>query len=526
MDTEINSYKNDIELNSITSSFMTFGVSLTDYYTLDDIKRYIQAPMTYNKQLRKISNDFYNSNGQYHQVINDQVSIPTLDYVTVPNGSTNNRTVKQRELFNKFIEKILHKRMTRDSVRTDLLEGFYVAILRSTDEQSGIYKNISFSDISSLDEIDALSIDKNTMIQPLNLDYCKIIGVVDGVQVAAFDMMYFDEYKHGGLIKEIKNYPKDFIIAYKEYKKDASKRWYMLNPYKTIVLKFNAGIREPFGRPYGISAFTDIKTQEDYEAGKNKVINELVSTLYALYLPEGKESGTCSLNKAQQGALISAVKDAVQKTNITTKDIGFLSLPPNAELKNVAKDSSIIQDTLTDENSKKVATSLGFAESALNGSSEGGASYASLQVNLDILSSRVFEILERISEEYTRVFNYHLFGTKDPIIRFEYLPINQFNRKDVYSNAKELYGTASGSRRYMIASSGFNQDSYIKMMELEKFEKLDEKFMPHLTSYTASDSGDKLNPDSNLGGRPETDDSELSPSGQATRSSGSNEQLK
>lgn len=515
----------DIEVNSITSDFISFGIKLSGSYTLDDIKRYTLSPMIYNKQLRKISHDFYNTNGQYHQVMNNQVSSPTLDYITTPIRKINKNTWNQREIFNRFIKAILHKRTTRDAIRTNLLDGFFVGILRSTDEKSGLYKDVGQGDIQTLDEIDAISLDKNTMIQPLNLDYCKIIGFVDGVQVAAFDMQYFDEFKHGGLIKEIKSYPNDFVRGYKEYKKDASKRWFALDPYKTMVLKFNSGVREPYGRPYCIAAMTDIKTQEDYEEGKNKVISELVSTLYALNLPEGKEKGTCSLNKSQQSALIEAVKNAVQKTSTTSKDIGYVSLPPGAELKNVQKDSSVIKDSLTDENSKKVSTSLAFAESALNGSSEGGASYASLQVNLDILSSRIFEVIERINEEYTRIFNYHLFGVKNPIIEFEYLMINQFNRKDIYSNAKELYGTASGSRRVLIATAGFNQDSYVRMMELEKFENMDEKFPPHLTSYTATDRADEVNPDNNLGGRPKMEDEDLSPSGQNTRSSGSNEQL-
>ena len=42
------------------------------------------------------------------------------------------------------------------------------------------------------------------MIQPLDLDYCKIVGFQNNVSIAAFDMQYFDQFKHGGLIHEIK----------------------------------------------------------------------------------------------------------------------------------------------------------------------------------------------------------------------------------------------------------------------------------------------------------------------------------
>ena len=63
-------------------------------------------------------------------------------------------------------------------------------------------------------------------------------------------------------------------------------------------------------------------------------------------------------------------------------------------------------------------------------------------------------------------------------------------------------------------------------MEFEKSEGYDDKFLPHPTSFTISDSADKSNPDENVGGRPKKEDSKLSANGIQTRTNGGNESPK
>ena len=62
---------------------------------------------------------------------------------------------------------------------------------------------------------------------------------------------------------------------------------------------------------------------------------------------------------------------------------------------------------------------------------------------------------------------------------------------------KELYTLGRGSLAAWIASTGINPEAYLSLMEMEKEEKWDDKFKPHLTSFTASTKS---------GGRPEKAD--------------------
>lgn len=430
---------------------------------------------------------------------------------------------EKKKKFNVLLKLLNIERSTRDILRSLFIEGMYVGILRDTTASN---KNLNTSSgmIESLDRLEGLSLDDNFMIQPLELDYCKIIGFQNNVSIAAFDMMYFDQFKHGGLLNEIKNYPKEFLQAYLQYKKDGSKRWFILDYRKTIALKSKASELDAYGTPFGISAFADMQMDEDYENSQYKLINELASSIYYLILPEGEKKGSCSLTKDQQTNVIEAFKNAV-KVNTTGNNakISTLSLAPNTKIDRLSKDSSLLKDTLNDENMKKISSNIGFAISALNAESQSG-NLGSLQINLNLISAQIYQYISEIAKEETRVLNEHIGLKPKDYIDIKYLPITWLNKDDSYDKAKDLYMTTGGSRKFYIACAGFDPEDYLSICDEEIEDGLNEKYLPHITSYTASDSGDKPNPDGNLGGRPKKKDKDLKESGLRTRNLKSNEQ--
>jgi hypothetical protein len=520
------SYSNDVELNSLNSVSYFMNTSLnTENVSMDNLKNYVKYPMIYNSILREISRIAYSENGVYANTIDYMIAIPTLAYITTLRNKTS-ALKKKKKNFNTILKIINHERTTRDVLRHLFIDGLYVGILRDTTANNKTV-NMGVSTIEAIDRIEGLSLDDNFMIQPLDLDYCKIIGFQNNISIAAFDMMYFDQFKYGGLVNEIKNYPTEFYKGYLAYKKDASKRWFVLDYKKTVALKCKATEEEPYGRPLGISAFVDMKMANGYKDGQYKLINELASSIYYLILPQGEKVGSCSLNKNQQEEIISAFKSAVKiNTFSDTTKISTLSLAPGTQIDRLSKDSSLLKDTLSDELLKSVSTNLGFASSALNASSEGGASYSSLQVNIDLISAQIFQYVNEIAREETRVINENLGIKPSDYIEISYLPISWLNKDTMYTRAKELFTLAGGSRKYLISAAGFEPDSYLAMCDEENEENYDEKYLPHLTSYTMSDSADKSNPDDNMGGAPKKDEKDLKPSGQVTRNTNSNKQKK
>ena len=529
LETEINSNttpplsnSNEIELNSLSYSSFSLGRLDTDNVSMSDLKQYVKYPMIYNEILRTISEQAYNSQGIYSNTVDYSIAIPTLTHIT----TMRNKTPELKEKKNKFnlILKLLnHERTTRDVLRYLFIDGTYIAVLRDTTANN---KNIDTGamTIESIDRIEGLSLDDNFMIQPLDLDYCKIVGFQNNISIAAFDMMYFDQFKYGGLLNEIKNFPKEFMKAYLDYKKDASKRWFILDYRKTIALKSKAKETEPYGRPLGLSALTEMKMSEDYDNSQYQLINELASSIYFLILPEGEKTGSCSLNKTQQDNVIDAFKNAVKiNTSGNTSRISTLSLAPGTQIDRLSKDSSLIKDTLSDENIKKISTNIGFASSALNAESESG-NLGSLQINMDLISAQVFQYINEIAKEETRVINSNLGVAPKDFIDIHYLPITFLNMKDVYDKAKDLYMTTGGSRMYYIAAAGFNPEDYLSICDEEIEAGFDEKYIPHITSYTATDNADNTNQDGNLGGRPNKSTKDLKQSGLDTKNYKSNEQ--
>ncbi len=523
---QIETNSHQIELNSLRDmSYYLSDITSTNNFSMEQLKEYIKYPMIYNRILRTISKQAYSANGIYGNTVDYCVAIPTLDSFTVcRNKNKQNKTKKQK--FNLILKLLNHKRTVRDILRHLFIDGMYVGVLRDTTASN---KNVDTINIDTLDRIEGLSLDDNFMIQPLNLDYCKIVGFQNNVSIAAFDMQYFDQFKYGGLIHEIKNFPFEFVKAYNSYKRDGSKRWFILDYKKTIALKARADEDESYGRPYGLSALAKIQFDDEYENSQYKLINELASSIYFLILPESEKKGMCSLNKSQQENVIKAFENAVKintSTNNSGTKISTLSLAPGTKIDRLSKDSSLLKDNLSNENMKKISTALGFASSALNASSEGGASYSNLAVNLDLVMSQVFQYVEEISNEITRVLNDYIGNMPKDYIEVKYLRTSIINSDKMYDRAKELYTNGSGSLKAWVASAGFDPEDYLSLMEEELEEGIYEKFKPHMTSYTVSDSADKANPEGNMGGRPSKNKEDLKQSGQRTRNNGDNKNPK
>jgi hypothetical protein len=263
-----------------------------------------------------------------------------------------------------------------------------------------------------------------------------------------------------------------------------------------------------------------MKSSSDYDDSQYQLITELASSIYYLILPEGEKTGSCSLNSTQQKEVIDAFKNAVKvNTSGTTAKISTLSLAPGTEIDRLTKDSSLIENTLSDENIKKISTSLGFASSSLNAESTGGASYSSLQVNIDMVSSQIFQSVSEVAKEYTRVLNELLNIKPKDYIDIKYLPISWLNKDAMFDKAQSLYTQGRGSLKFWIATMGIDVDDYLSLMDEELEDDFENKYPVHATSFTFSEKD-------NQGGAPQKKEKDLKPSGQATRNLGSNNQVK
>ena len=109
--------------------------------------------------------------------------------------------------------------------------------------------------------------------------------------------------------------------------------------------------------------------------------------------------------------------------------------------------------------------------------------------------------IEPITEELVKVVNENIINDKNNTVGLYYLPCSYITREDFTNQMKDLYLQGKGSLRAWIASTGFNSEAYIELMNMELEEGFDEKYQPHPTSFTIS-SNDTEN---DKGGRPENE---------------------
>lgn len=501
------SYPVEINMMTETIGFLD-GLLSSGNINDDQLKEYIQHPMSFNKQIRSICKKMYNLNGIYGRTVDKMVAAPTLDYIVIPNGKRK-KDLKRAKTVDYFLNKMNHKLSIRDMLFVAFTEGMYVAILRNTKH---INKELDLSGvfIDDLGSIEGLALSVNAMIQPLDRNYVKFIGYMNGDYVCAFDMMYFDQFKKGGLIAEIKNYPPDFIKAYNDYRRDSSKRWYVLDQKTTLAFKYRSKLDEPYGRPLGLSALNDIFFAEDYTDGQRSNLRENASTIRWMAQPEGEKKGQCSLNKEAQTNQFENFKKAVSsstsKASNKIAQTTSLVIAPGTTLGTLDANKTLIKDTLTKENISAISTDLGLASAALNGEGE-GASYSSLAVNIDLLLAEVFQMLEQIEWQFTKLLNNFLEIEDDKWVDIHYLRTSNLNRKESFEIAKDLYTNAGGSRLYLYAVGTGNSNTYLKLMDYEREMGFEELYPPHVTSFTTTkDDGD-------VGGRPPKDDPDLKDGG-------------
>lgn len=108
-------------------------------------------------------------------------------------------------------------------------------------------------------------------------------------------------------------------------------------------------------------------------------------------------------------------------------------------------------------------------------------------MNLDLVAAEIFSWIEQLQNEFNKVINENIIQDRKDFVEVYYLPITYINRKETIDNMKELYTLGRGSLIAWISATGFKSEAYLALMDYELAEGFEEKYKPHLTSFTATD---------------------------------------
>lgn len=467
------------EFNSLTSLLGQFN-STTDA-TPSQVKTWLKSPMAYNKQLRDLSRRMYATNGIYSNVIDYMVSLPTLDKVL--HGRINNQSKYKRnkDKFAESLRLINYRNFTRDALLKLAIDGiaFYYF---ETNQSKELPKYFNDTDLDQITEISAYDFNCSTI--PLPTDYCQIVGRKNSSYVITFDLSYFNQFKSNGLSLRLRRYPKEIRDGYRAYQKDSNRKHLKLNNDKTLCFKVRSKIEERWGRPLGLAAFIDMLYEEEIMQSKKDALSDFNSSVYYMTFPEGEKKGQSSLTQKQQKDLHNNVRQALF-SSANQQGNNFVSLAAGTKLEKLKKDNiEILKDKIGEELINKISTNLGFAGSLLNGNS--GGNNATISKNIEMISSQMFSWLEAISDEINKVINKNIIKDRNNPVELYYLPVTTVNKEKQVKMFKDLYTNGKGSLSAWIASTGFDVDAYLALMDYELEENFEEKYPVHMLSYTQS----------------------------------------
>lgn len=471
-----------------------FGLDIFNIYSPKEISDMVESPMIHNQALRKLSNKLYSSNGLLTQCIDYCTSLPTLDYCVIPRGKNKSKRDKNKNLMDSSLRSIHHKEVVRDALFKSMIDGvaFYYCVFASSKVDNK--KTMSDYDVEEILEINDIGV--NMSVVPLPTDYTKIVGRKNSSYVLAFNLRYFEGLSQNEQKRKLKLYPEEIRKGWAEYSKGkGSNNWLVLDNTKTIVSKVRSRMEEAWGRPLCLAAIKNILYSAYFQDTCRGTLDEINNRIIYETFPEGREKGSCSLTGKQQTEQHNTVKNAILTKN-QRNSTSFFSVAAGTKIDKIDADTSLLDEKNSSYIQDQIGIDLGFMANLLSGS--GSGNYAAQQNNLQLLLSEVLMWIEPITDELVKVINENIVKDKSNPVGLYYMPCSYITRKDFTNQMKELYLQGKGSLRAWIASTGFNADAYIQLMDMEIEEKFDEKYKPHPTSFTISK-------DDNKGGRPEND---------------------
>lgn len=460
------------------------GVRLFNF-DINNLFNYLNNPITYRKELIKLSNYFYNRNGIVTDCYDTFKSLPILNYSIMWENMQQKTFSSKKKIVDKFIDNIKVKRLARDTIFHVMNDGICVWYNRD-----------------------------NKFIQFLEPDQYIIEYMVNGKWQVLYDLDYIYQQKTNWTIAELDKYIKsqpdevtlDRYIRYRERRSinDKSIRYVPLDINKTQVFKFRGGRNDAYALPYCIPALASIIHKDLLErterAVADRVLNQIIIQKVG-NIPDAQGKGVMPAPKQLMDGYHENLKGILNGKNNKYNDgstVAPLTVPGFIELEalKVNMTDSIFPKEIYERIDRDIFYKLGYSQSLSAG---GGVhqTFGSATINAEKVSAFIFNIVEQIEDALNEYISNIVQNSQfNPKIRFD--RITYLNQDKEFERAESLYLKGKGSLKDYVESSGRSFDHWLAQVRYEnEVLKLDEILPVHITSFTATGK--------NKGGRPESD---------------------
>lgn len=481
-------YEFNTRLGSSYLNVVNYGTKCTAPYSTEEITRMARDPMQYISELRQWAKWAYYSNGTVTTAIDSLVSLHSLDYVVVvkPKKAESSRKGYRASMdkMTSVLRSMRYKEVIRDGLFHDANEGMYVGYMETRTVPVDDRLALTDLDIQGITEINSAGV--NCVVISLPVEYTRIIGRRNNCYEVAFDLRYFSAMTEGDRKRKLQGFPRQIQEGWRRYSNGEfpdGACWQRLDWRKTIVTKIKSGQNDPYGVPFAVAALDDIDYAKYFINTKRRVLDTVNNQIYYETFPEGKDKGTSALSQSQQENQHNTVKQALtQRSN--TNGVSFFSLASGTKMDRLPVDLSLLNEENENAIKEDVNEDIGVAAAALSGSSTGN--YATATLNMEIVANNVFTWIEALVEELNKCLNYNVIRDGSYRVEFRVLPITFVNREKQVKFFSDLYARGKGSLMAWIASTGFDVDDYLSLMDLELDEDFENKYPVHKTSFTVT----------------------------------------
>lgn len=466
-------------------NIITKGTTKTSKYTYDEVKKYIENPNQYQKQLREVVDNLTITYPQFNVLQSYLPNMALLNYVLVP-------TITNEE-------KIDTDKMNKEKLKV----AQYLEIL-----------NIKYNFLKALnisfryDSFFGYEVEtKDTyVIKQLNPDYCRIYATDEfGCDCIEFNFGYFrganEKLVYGDELGRVA-YPDEFRQKYELYKKDNKiYQWQSLD--KGLVFKYYDHIKE-YSIPPFISLFDSLMDIDNYRSLSRAKAETEVWKLLAMEVPMKKDAQGVD-DFALSMDIIELFNSLAQQQ--VPSGVGIITTPMPLKEVNFNKNGSAEKNNVQDSIDVLFDNS-GFSKLLFSGADNSTALSYSVKVD----EQRLFGLYRQIEAFVNKKLILMFKGR----YRIKILNMSKFSEKDTVEMFTSAMTTSAPTKTTLMASLGFTPMDIIGLEVLEnQVMKLHEKWIPPQSAFTQSGDGE--------GGRPQSSDEDLGESGANTRKIDGNE---
>lgn len=456
------------DLNNNTSA-PTFSL-----YSKDDITTYLSNPYQYEKQLRNAVTYIYGASSHFRRIIQYFTGLSDLSYVVSP-YKIDPKSANMKSVGRNY-RKVLNA-LSAMSVKTQFLKILTVCLREDT-----FYGTLWVTN-------------DNITIQQLPSDYCAISTIEGNVLNVTFDFSYFDSHS-----RMLEYYPAEFRTKYSIYQKSRTTRWIELDSPTSFAIKVNSDILA-YSLPPFAGILRELYDLEDYKQLKlTKTALENYAML-SMTLPMD--------NDGNWGIDLDKAKEFWRNLDsVLPEEVGSVLTPMPIDKISFERSNTGDTNTIVDAE-QNIFTAAGVSSLLFN-NEKASANALSLSIKAD--QALTFGIVKSIEDVVNRFIQSQAYGKNFKVTFLDCSPFNRKELGDAYLKAAS-YGLPTISM--YAATQGLGQAELDSMSFLEtQIMSLQDMFKPIVSSTQMSGKSEDSDAPTDEGGRPLTDETELTDSGE------------